>query len=435
MNNYVEKLYGLFLEQRKISTDSRNISSGDIFFALKGDSFNGNVFALDALKQGAKLSVVDDLALKDKEGCFYVPNVLLALQQLANYHRKQLQIPVIGITGSNGKTTTKELLACVLQTKFRVFATKGNLNNHIGVPLSVLSITNDVEVAIIEMGANSIGEIELLASIAEPSYGIITNIGNAHLKGFGSFEGVKQAKGELYGNIAAKRGIVFANIGNPVLAEMIKHHGLLCNTLTYDTGYFNATAQISGDLPFLEVSLTVPQTGMAITIHTSLVGAYNLENVLAAVRVGLYFNVDIDKIRSALEGYKPSNSRSQLLKTKRNTVIVDAYNANPTSMEAALRNFGKLTCSKKVAILGEMLELGDYSDTEHQRILSVAQSLGCDEIILVGEGFKGHHAPNNIYFNHVDECVTYVRENPIVGAYILVKGSRGVHLEKVVELL
>ena len=251
MNNYVEKLYGLFLEQRKISTDSRNISSGDIFFALKGDSFNGNVFALDALKQGAKHSVVDDLALKDKEGCFYVPNVLLALQQLANYHRKQLQIQVIGITGSNGKTTTKELLACVLQTKFRVFATKGNLNNHIGVPLSVLSITNDVEVAIIEMGANSIGEIELLASIAEPSYGIITNIGNAHLKGFGSFEGVKQAKGELYGNIAAKGGIIFANTGNPVLAEMIKHHGLLCNTLTYDTGYFNATAQISGDLPFL----------------------------------------------------------------------------------------------------------------------------------------------------------------------------------------
>ena len=273
--------------------------------------------------------------------------MLLALQQLANYHRKQLQIPVIGITGSNGKTTTKELLACVLQTKFRVFATKGNLNNHIGVPLSVLSITNDVEVAIIEMGANNIGEIKLLASIAEPSYGIITNIGNAHLKGFGSFEGVKQAKGELYGNIAAKGGIVFANTGNPVLAEMIKHHGLLCNTLTYDTGYFNATAQISGDLPFLEVSLTVPQTGMDTTIHTSLVGAYNLENVLAAVRVGLYFNVDIDKIRSALEGYKPSNSRSQLLKTKRNTVIVDAYNANPTSMEAALRNFGKLTCSKR----------------------------------------------------------------------------------------
>ncbi|MBN1990540.1 MAG: UDP-N-acetylmuramoyl-tripeptide--D-alanyl-D-alanine ligase [Bacteroidales bacterium] len=435
MNSYLEQLYDIYLEQRAISTDSRNISTGDIFFALKGENFNGNAFALDAIKRGAKLAVVDDIALKGEKGCFYVLDTLEALQQLANYHRKRLQIPVIAITGSNGKTTTKELLACVLQAKFKVFATKGNLNNHIGVPLSILSIADDTELAIIEMGANNLGEIANLASIAEPNYGIITNIGNAHLKGFGSFNGVKQAKGELYDYIAKKGGAVFANMGNPVIAELVSLHGLSGNVITYDTSVFSATAQVSADLPYLNVSITVPQLSEKVTIHTSLVGAYNMENVLAAIRVALYFNVDVALISSALEGYKPSNSRSQLLKTKSNTVIVDAYNANPTSMEAALRNFGKLPCSKKVVILGEMLELGDYSVAEHQRILSIAQDLGCDETILVGEGFREHAVSNNTFFNNVDECFCYLAQRPITGAYILVKGSRGVRLEKVLELL
>ena len=428
----ISRIYKLFLENPVISTDSRKITKGSIFFALKGENFDGNKYANDALNAGCVAAIVDDPEI-NHPNCIYVENVLTTLQTLSNIHRKSLGIKVIGITGSNGKTTTKELIYNVLKQKYNVHATVGNLNNHIGVPLTLLSLTKDTEIAIVEMGANHPGEIMELAKIAEPDYGLITNIGRAHLGGFGSFEGVKKTKGELYEYISINGGVVFYNAANDILNDLIKKYSLEDYAIPYGYGYRSISISKSNN-PFLKVEVINHNGDSFIEIQTSLVGSYNFENVYAAMTVGKYMGVPVEKIRIAIESYTPSNSRSQLVKTKLNTLVLDAYNANPTSMENALENFSKIEGDNKIVMLGEMLELGEYSDDEHKRIVALAKSLGFSSIYLVGKGF-GKFSEGCLYFGSSDDCANYLLNNPIQNSVILVKGSRGVKLEKVVPFL
>jgi len=426
----VEFIYKEFEKSYHVTIDSRKVQPGSIFFALKGENNDGNTFAPSALKNGAALAVIDDPQYMTK-GCVLVENALIELQQLANYHRNKIKAQIFAITGSNGKTTTKELLYTVLSRKFNTNATVGNLNNHIGVPLTLLSITPDVDFAIIEMGANHPGDIHELCRIAEPDYGLITNIGKAHLGGFGGFEGVKNTKGELYKFLVSKKGTIFYNHQNSILIDLLKSYEAQ-NAIPYSNFVDDCIIDETNTNPFL--SLTIKEKENKVEIQTNLVGNYNVENVMAAYAVGRYFSVDITSIIDAIESYVPSNNRSQLIKTQNNTVIMDAYNANPTSMENALRNLAKLSASKKVAILGEMLELGEYSAEEHKKIVDLASSMNFDKIILVGKGFASING-NFHYFDSALECVDYLRHNPLINATVLVKGSRGVKLEQVIHVL
>ncbi|MBL7968006.1 MAG: UDP-N-acetylmuramoyl-tripeptide--D-alanyl-D-alanine ligase [Prolixibacteraceae bacterium] len=427
----IENLYSIFLNHPTVTTDSRNIPTDSIFFALKGETFNGNAYAKEALSKGAAFAVIDETVYATDDRFILVDNVLLCLQQLARYHRDQLGLTILAITGTNGKTTTKELVAAVLSCKFKVNYTQGNLNNHIGVPLTLLSMNMETEIGVVEMGANHPGEIASLCQIANPDFGIITNIGKAHLEGFGSFEGVIKTKSELYNFLKLKNAKCFINADNPILMKQAE--GLEQIPYGHSTSYFMA-----GELASTENYLVVKalfQPGW-LYLKSKLVGDYNFENLLAAACVGKYFEVDPLKIQEALSDYTPSNNRSQLIKTDKNTIIMDAYNANPTSMMAALVNFANIKNDQKCLILGDMLELGEVSDAEHQKIVDFIDEQNFNEVFLVGPKFgitKGQKEKKK--FDQVELLSNYLKTQPIENKLVLIKGSRGIHLEKVLGLL
>jgi UDP-N-acetylmuramoyl-tripeptide--D-alanyl-D-alanine ligase len=431
----IEDLYHIYKECGAISTDSRKLIPGSVFFALKGDNFNGNRFALEAIGKSCAYAVVDDPNLPPHDRLIQFPDALEALQSLAKYHRSQLNIPFIGITGSNGKTTTKELIAAVLGKKYKVCATIGNLNNHIGVPLTVLSV-KDHDIAIIEMGANHIGEIANLCSIADPDSGMITNIGKAHLEGFGTPEGVIIAKSELYDHLAYRNSKVFVDGGNPLLAKLSNEKRL--NAVFYGNHpHSECTGEINDSSRFLHATINIVGIKSHLTIHSSLVGDYNLPNLLAAACIGRYFGVPSDDISVALNEYTPSNSRSQLLVTALNKVVMDAYNANPSSMESSILNFLSLKEDlTKMMILGDMLELGSYSKAEHKSIIDLLTKKEFKNFFLVGPEFTiVSESLQKSCYKKVEDLIEHFRLNPVKDHCILLKGSRGIRLEKLMEVL
>ena len=425
----IEQLYTLYLQHPVVTTDTRNCPAGSIFFALKGERFNGNLFARQAIEAGCAYAVIDE-DINDEDARFIrVEDVLTCLQELAAFHRRQLRIPVIGITGTNGKTTTKELTRCVLSSRFNTLATEGNLNNHIGVPLTLLKITAEHEMAIIEMGANHPGEIEFLCRIARPDYGLITNIGKAHLEGFGSLEGVIKTKSELYDSLRTNNGKVFLHAENEYLPAQA--HGL--DTILYGTtpGLF-VTGKMTACSPFVSFELVTDHSSE--TIDTQLIGSYNLPNLLAAAAVGRYFGIPATDIKTALQAYQPANKRSQLMHTHQNTLILDAYNANPSSMMAALVNFQDMEVKNKTLILGDMRELGAESQKEHQRIIAFLTQMNLDLILLVGKEFNTLTHPF-LGFGNTAELKAWLAEHPLRDRFILIKGSRGIALETCIDLL
>ena len=438
----VEELYELYKKCSGITTDSRQIKDGVMFFALKGETFDGNDFAEEALKAGAKYAVVDRFLLEGTaykgRKCIVVQDSLSMLQKLAAYHRKQFDIPVVGITGTNGKTTTKELVTTVLSQKFNVVATQANFNNHIGVPLTLFQLNEHTELAVVEMGASAPGEIDALTQISQPTCGLITTVGKAHLQGFGSFEGVKKTKGELYDHLRQKGGMIFYNADNPDLCDMISYRTGL-RTRRY--GVREQGVRIlpaTGESPYLR--LEMERDGKPVTIATHLIGDYNADNVMAALAVGTYFEVPFNRMVDAIEAYTPSNSRSQLVKTQRNTLIIDAYNANPSSMKAALNNFAGTDFNHKVLMLGDMLELGVDSAAEHLAVLQQAVATA-DKVFLVGKEFtqaaeqlQGTAAEVRS-FPDIESLKEYVTEHPLEGCTILIKGSNGKHMPRVVDAL
>jgi len=427
----LNNLYHRFLKNRTVSIDSRNITPGCIFFALKGENFNGNLFAGEALEKGALAAVVDEPLPFTDSRIIRVGNVLETLQNLASHHRIQVGISVLAITGSNGKTTTKELCNAVLSRKFRVHATQGNLNNHIGVPLTILSIKADCELAIIEMGANHHGEINALCEIALPDYGLVTNVGKAHLEGFGDIEGVARAKSELFRHLIRNSKTIFLNGGSMLLVQQVP--AAYPNVVQYNTQGGLTAADISGD-PCL--SLTVIDAGTKTAIRTNLAGSYNAENILAAYAVGLHFGIGRDEIKAAISDYEPRNNRSQIIKTARNTVFMDAYNANPSSMAAAIEEFLKTNAENKMLILGEMREVGDTAASEHAEIIATLKENGIKNVICVGKSFKESSSDAGYRHVHtVDQLNKLISDNPPDGHFIMVKGSRSNQLEKVLPLL
>ncbi len=424
-----EALYQIYLEHRSVATDTRLLQPGDLFFALKGPSFDGNQFALSALEQGARLAIVDDPKLKSEKDCFWVEDALLALQHLARHHRNQFHIPVIGLTGSNGKTTTKELLNAVLSTKFRTHATKGNLNNHIGVPLTLLSMPEDAEIAIIEMGANHLGEIARLCTIADPDHGFITNIGKAHIGTFGGFENIIRGKTELYQYLIENKGRVFINSQDPVLSEMAKRFE---GPIMYPGPQDFYGCQLLSANPYLQY-----QDEAGTVVDTLLIGGYNFSNIATALCIGKFFGVIAQNANAAIAAYVPSNNRSQILQKGSNTLILDAYNANPTSMEAAIESLDQMNAKYKVVILGDMFELDDEEIAEHKNIGQILDKKNFDLVLLCGKlmqhAQEGH--PKFKQFDTREGLIEYLKTNPIENATILLKGSRGMGLEGVVEYL
>jgi len=430
MNKNIQELYKIFKNSTGITTDSRNVKPGNLFFALKGENFDGNAYAGDALEKGVLLAVVDDPKFTKSERIYPVEDSLNVLQQLASYHRQQLKSTFIAITGSNGKTTTKELFQKVLSKKYKTIATQGNLNNHIGVPLTLLSIPEKTEFAIIEMGANHVGEIAVLCEIAQPDVGLITNIGKAHLEGFGSFEGVIRAKSELYRYIGKSNGRILINRDNEILTKS----GDGIEQVTYGTGRdVDCRGKLIDSFPY--VHLEVHNKNASFEIQSKLPGAYNFENILAAVCAGLLFNVNVADIKSAVENYVPSNNRSQLLNTSVNLLILDAYNANPTSMKAAIDNFLGSRYENKCVILGEMLELGEASVREHQELASYISRNNFDRVFLVGENFSKTVIDQAEHFESVDQLVNYLKDHKVIGKTILIKGSRKNKLEQIIPYL
>ena len=430
----IQNLYHLYLKYPLICTDTRKASEGSLFFALKGESFDGNLFAAKAIEFGAEYAVIDDPAYQVSDKYILVPDVLTCLQELATYHRKQLKIPFIGITGSNGKTTTKELLNAVLSQKYKTHATLGNLNNHIGVPLTVLRIDEDVEIAIIEMGANHKEEITFLCSISQPDYGLITNVGKAHLEGFGGFEGVKQGKGELYDYLKSTGGTAFVNHGNPSLCEMVDGRKL-SKVVYYGNGPKSTLkADIIENNPFL--SIRWKWNNIDHQVKSYLTGTYNFENILAAITVGLHFGLSAEEINWGIESYLPGNNRSQITKTSTNTLICDYYNANPSSMMVALENFGAMDADKKVLILGGMFELGEESEREHLEVLKKAEAIaGTDRIYIGNDFFHIRTGFSGKFFKTTAEAAEYLNLNPITSSAVLIKGSRGIKLEQLLNYL
>lgn len=428
----IKKLYKLYLQHPIITTDSRICPKNSIFFALKGENFNGNVFALSALAKGCSYAIVDEKEFATDNRFILVDNTLDTLHKLAEHHRKQLTIPVIGITGTNGKTTTKELIAAVLSKKYNVLYTQENFNNHIGVPLTVLRITKKHDIAIIEMGANHPGEIKMLTEIARPNFGIITSIGKAHLEGFGSLEGVLATKGELYDFLRKSNGKIFRNEN----VECLKPISTGLEAITYGINIESASVcgKIISESPFVTLSWYEQQETEAQTVTTHFIGAYNASNMLAAVTVGRYFGVVSADIVSALHDYIPQNNRSQLVKTSKNTLIIDAYNANPTSMEAALNSFRNMEIPHKVVILGDMLELGLESAKEHQAIVEILKKNSFDDIFLVGKCFAEVSAGYKS-FTDINQLSLFLEIHPLINKSILIKGSHGIGLQKIIDKL
>jgi UDP-N-acetylmuramoyl-tripeptide--D-alanyl-D-alanine ligase len=425
----IAALYQLYLQSGKVSTDTRQISPGCIFFALKGPTFNANAFAEEALQKGASYAVVDDVHYAKGDRFVLVANALQCLQQLASHHRDQLKIPVIGLTGSNGKTTSKELLSAVLSKKYKTFATKGNLNNHIGVPLSVLSIDASYEMAVIEMGANHVGEIASLSAISKPTHGFITNIGKAHIGTFGGFENIIRGKSELYQHLINVNGKVFINSLNPILANMAKRFR---EPIFYPAKGDYYHCEMLGADPFLKIKA---ENGEEIT--SQLVGSYNFENIAAALCIGKFFGVPETDANAAVAAYTPGNMRSQKIEKGTNVIILDAYNANPSSMQAAIENLAAMHAVKKVVIVGDMFELEDEAEAEHRALGRLLKSKNFSEVYLCGklsrfakEDFEGAK-----HFETKDALVAELKQNPLTGATILVKASRGIGLETILEFL
>jgi UDP-N-acetylmuramoyl-tripeptide--D-alanyl-D-alanine ligase len=423
----IADLYECYKKHPNIQTDTRKLQKGDIFFALKGPNFNGNLFAEKALELGAAYAVVDEVLFAANEKIIVVKDVLDTLQQLAKHHRQQFNIPFIAITGSNGKTTTKELVSTVLSTHYKTYTTKGNLNNHIGVPLTILSIGLDAEMAVIEMGANHQQEIASYCSYTLPTHGIITNCGKAHLEGFGGIMGVRKGKGELYDFLRLNAGAVFLYKQHDYLIEMSKG---IQEVVTYGIKDADFSGEEFESDTFLSVTITKPETlGL---LRTNLVGSYNLSNVLCAVAVGSYFNVPEPSIKQAIEGYVPTNSRSQMIIQGTNHIVLDAYNANPTSMKAAIENFAVIKTENKVLILGGMMELGEESQTEHQQIIDLINTYQWTNVVLVGGDFK-HANHSHHYFDNASQAKNWFLQQQFSNTHILVKGSRSMQMEKVIE--
>lgn len=422
----IEALYDIYLKFPSIQTDTRKLKEGDLFFALKGSNFNGNLFAAQALQQGAAYCIVDeDTGINDPR-IIKVEDVLSCLQLLAGYHRKQFHIPFIGITGSNGKTTTKELVHAVLSSTYRTYTTEGNLNNHIGIPLTLLKVKQDAEMAVIEMGANHQKEIEGYCRYAFPSHGMITNVGKAHLEGFGGIEGVKKGKGELFDHLRANNGTAFICRDYDYFQEMSRN---IPHIIWYGSAEADVTGSIVSAEPFLVIHVNDEEIG---NIQTQLVGAYNFPNIMAAVTIGKYFKVPGKKIREAIETYSPGNSRSQMISRGNRKIVLDAYNANPTSMKAAIENFAGLEASKKVLILGGMMELGEESITEHKNIIDLIAKYKWHKVILVGGDYKKIANPY-INLDNSGEAKAYYKDADLDNSLILIKGSRSTFMEKVLE--
>lgn len=415
----IPDLYHNYTKHYLVDTDTRSIRQNTMFFALKGDNFNGNTFAEKALELGASFAIVDEVAYKTKDNIILVDNVLETLQNLANYHRKQLKATIIGLTGSNGKTTTKELIHAVVAKKYKTVATKGNLNNHIGVPLTLLSMLPDTEMGIVEMGANHQKEIAFLSTICEPDYGYITNFGKAHLEGFGGVAGVIKGKSELYTFLEKNNKTAFINPDDAIQVE---------KTRTIKTIPFVESVSFLEVNPFVKISYQNKQ------IQSHLIGAYNYTNIAIAVTIGNYFKVSSEFIDKAISEFKPDNNRSQIIKQKTNTIILDAYNANPSSMKVALENFSVLKEKNKIVILGDMFELGDESLSEHQAIVDLASAMHFKNTYFIGEHFY-KIITNQNKFKNFESFQSYLKKHQINNSYLLIKGSRGMRLERVLELL
>ncbi len=424
-----QTLYSNFLKCGAVCTDTRKIIPGSLFFALKGPHFNANAFAEEALTKGAHFAVIDEREYQKDKRFILVDDALESLQQLARLHRDQLKIPVIGLTGSNGKTTSKELVNAVLSKKFKTYATQGNLNNHIGVPLTILSIDSSIEIAIIEMGANHVGEIESLCGICKPTHGFITNIGKAHIGEFGGFENIIKGKTELYKHLKTTRGIVFINSQNPIL--IARAVDFIAPIFYPGQSDFYFCELIDAD-PFVRVTTEDGQE-----IATQLTGGYNFENIAVALCLGKYFEVDASLANEAIALYKPGNMRSQIIRKETNTIILDAYNANPTSMEAAISNLSNIDAKNKVAILGDMYELGGEAEIEHKKIGQFLRAAKINEAYVCGDLMRAAKVENELihYFSTKKELVEALKAHPISDATILIKASRGIGLETIVDVL
>lgn len=423
----VKALHTIFLEYPNVSTDTRKIEKNDIFFALKGDNFNGNTYARKALDKGASFVIIDEEEYYIDHQTILVENTLDTLQKLANYHRKFCKAKIISLTGSNGKTTTKELIHAVLARKYKTIATKGNLNNHIGVPLTLLSIRPETEMAIVEMGANHLNEIRFLCDIAEPDFGYITNFGKAHLEGFGGVEGVIKGKSELYDYLLTNDKFIFLNADDPIQLKKLNPYVKKIGFSSDNPQFY--PIQLLGANPLVSIKVE------HVVIQSQLIGAYNFHNCCAAILMGKYFNVDLKDIRLGIEHYNPDNNRSQIIEKGGHYIILDAYNANPSSMKVALENFRTLPKNNKVLILGDMFELGKAAGEEHQFIADLALTLNFKDVLLVGENFNKTDTAF-IKLKNYELLSAYLKEHTLVSnASILIKGSRGMALERVLELL
>lgn len=424
----LKQIHQIFISSNGICTDTRKISQNTIFFALKGDNFNGNQYAGMAIEKGCAYAIVDEKEFVVNDKCILVDSVLKTLQDLANYHRKQFNIPVIGITGSNGKTTSKELIGEVLSKKYNILMTQGNLNNHLGVPFTLLNLNASHEIAVIEMGANKRGDIKELVEIAEPTHGIITNIGSAHIEGFGSIQGVIDTKTEMYDFIEQTNGVLFVNNDDQVLLKRLPN----VTKVSYGESNANVTGQLDKLTPYVNFHWRTNGFESKI-LETNLVGQYNFVNFLAAISIGVEFKVDFELVSEALTEYVPSNNRSQVEKTERNTLIVDCYNANPTSMQSAMDSFAMIDAPQKLLILGDMLELGHISDEEHKNIISILESKNLNAILVGAEFSK--QTSNYPTYKTTKELVEAENLNDLNDNYILLKGSRGIKLETLIKEL
>lgn len=427
------EIYNLYLQHPVISTDTRKIDDGCIFFALKGPNFNANTFAAEALNKGAKYVVIDEAVYKINDHCILVDDVLKTLQDLAKHHRQQLKIPVVAIVGSNGKTTTKELITSVLSQKFNVLATAGNLNNHIGLPLTLLKLNKSHEIAVIEMGANHVGENAFLCEIACPDFGIVTNNGKDHLEGFGSMEGVTQSNSELYYYLLKNKGLAFVNANDEWLMRMASRLEKKITFAANDNNK-NAQADVVGIANSLRPHIQFRIPNSEFIIQSSLSGDYNFDNIMAAVAIGKHFGLNDEEIKKGVESYEPKNNRSQIIKKEKNTIYLDAYNANPSSMEASLRNFAANDFGNKVAILGDMFEMGEYAAAEHLNMIKLCESLKLEAVILVGEEFVKQNK-NYKAFNTTEGAKEYIINHPLTGKNVFLKGSRGMKLESILDVI
>lgn len=440
MEKHISQIIQLVKDGASVTSDSRRLSPGDIFIALRGDRFNGNMFAAKAIENGCKIAIIDEPEFNKGNEYLLVDDSLGFLQQTSLEYRKFLDCPVLAITGTNGKTTTKELTHAVMSEHFKAQATQGNLNNHIGVPLTLLKLKNSTEIAIIEMGANHQGEIAALSEIAMPTHAIITNIGKAHLEGFGSIENIEKAKGELYNYVQKNKGTIFVNCDD----NRLKKYAVYKNAVTFGLSNNNhCSGQVTSSFPFAEVIFKTNKPfgkaakGIQGKVISKLTGSYNFSNIMAAITAGLYFGVPKELIINAIKGYTPRNNRSQIIQSKNNTIVMDAYNANPTSMAAALENFGQFKTTQKALMLGDMLELGKDAEHEHKTIAEMADNQACKLKVFVGEHFSAvcRNYKDSYVFKNVDDAAMWLKDNPLQGYHILIKGSRGISMEKLLNFL